>query len=108
MLEVTSQCLENIQNYKGEDDKVYEYQKTLFNFLFNNNQKTFTVVPSWTYKGVGIITRLEELKGIAEEVLKDDKVEDRDVKLSLTTHSELFKLLNKSKDFQPFVFGNGH
>ena len=28
-----------------------------------------------------------------------------DIHLSLTMYSELYKLLNKSEDFQPYIFG---
>ena len=104
LLRVTEQCLSNIENYSGEDNKTYEYPKTLFNLIFVR-EKTFTVKPTWTYNHCGIITRLNELKSIAENVIRDKLVEDRDVKISLTTHSELYKLLNKSKDFQPYIFG---
>ena len=30
-----------------------------------------------------------------------------DIHLSLTMYSELYKLLNKSEDFQPYIFGSG-
>lgn len=102
LLRVTKQCLSNIENYNGEDD----VQKTYYNdWVFFKQKKTYTEVPTWTYDHCGIITRLNELKSIAENVIKDKIVEDRDVKLSLTTHSELYKLLNKSGDFQPYIFG---
>lgn len=107
LLRVTTKCLSNIENYNGEDNKTYDYSKTLFNLIFVR-EKTFTVKPTWTYDHCGIITRLNELKSIAENVVQDKLVEDRDVKLSLTTHSELYKLLNKSKDFQPYIFGMGY
>lgn len=108
LLEVVNQCLLNIESYNGEDDKVYKYPKTLFNFIFNNGEKTFTVSPRWTYNDCGIITRLNELKWVAENVIRDSKVIDRDIKLSLTSYNELFKLLNKDKGFEPYIFGNGY
>ena len=30
-----------------------------------------------------------------------------DIHLSLTMYSELYKLLNKSEDFKPYIFGSG-
>lgn len=102
LLRVTTKCLSNIENYNGEDD----VQKTYYNdWFFFKRKKTYIEVPKWTYDHCGIITRLNELKSIAENVIQDRLVEDRDVKISLTTHSELYKLLNKSKDFQPYIFG---
>ena len=102
LLRVTEQCLSSIENYRGEDD----VQKTYYNdWVFFKQKKSYIEVPKWTYNHCGIITRLNELKSIAENVIRDESVEDRDVKLSLTTHSELYKLLNKSEDFQPYIFG---
>ena len=63
--------------------------------------------PRWTYTGVGIQTQLLQYINIAENKLKDDKCVDRDIHLSLTMYSELYKLLNKSEDFQPYIFGSG-
>ena len=105
LLRVTDKCLSNIEKYNGEDD----VQKTYYNdWVFFKQKRSYIEVPTWTYDHCGIITRLNELKSIAENVIRDERVEDRDVKLSLTTHSELYKLLNKSKDFQPYVFGMGY
>ena len=64
--------------------------------------------PHWTYTGVGIQTQLLQYINIAESKLKDDKCVDRDIHLSLTMYSELYKLLNKSEDFQPYIFGKGY
>ena len=108
LLRVTQQCLSNIENYNGEDDKVSSYLKHSV-IPFSKPKKVETrESPRWTYNHCGIITRLNELKSIAENVVQDELVEDRDVKLSLTTHSELYKLLNKSGDFQPYIFGMGY
>ena len=105
LLRVTTKCLSNIENYSGEDDKVSSYLKHSV-IPFSKPKKVETrESPRWTYNHCGIITRLDELKSIAENVIRDDQVEDRDVKLSLTIHSELYKLLDKSEDFQPYIFG---
>lgn len=104
LLRVTSQCLSNIENYNGEDDiNRFHYEFSLLRM--KRVKKPYTEVPRWTYDHCGIVTRLNELKSIAENVIQDKLVENRDVKISSTTHIELYKLLNKSKDFQPYIFG---
>ena len=37
---------------------------------------------------------------------EDDKCVDRDIHLSLTMYSELYNMLNKSENFQPYIFGD--
>ena len=104
LLRVTEQCLRNIENYSGDENiEHFHYEFSLLKM--KRVKKSYIEIPRWTYTHCGIITRLNELKSIAENVIRDGRVEDRDVKLSLTTHSELYKLLNKSKDFQPYIFG---
>ena len=104
-MEVVNQCLLNIESYNGEDDVQITYYD---DWILFKRKKTYSSSPRWTYKDCGIITRLNELKGVAENVILDSKVIDRDIKLSLTSYNELFKLLNKDKGFEPFVFGNGY
>ena len=70
-------------------------------------KSTYKMSPRWTYTGVGIQTQLLQYINIAENKLKDDKCVDRDIHLSLTMYSELYKMLNKSEDFQPYIFGRG-
>lgn len=60
--------------------------------------------PRWTYTGVGIQAQLLQYINIAENKLKDDKCVDRDIHLSLTMYSELYKLFNKSEDFSTVYF----
>ena len=105
LLHVSVICLEQHQNYNGEDDKEHGCYKGM---LWWKKKSTYKMSPRWTYLHCGIITRLDGLKSIAENVIRDERVEYRDVKLSLTTHGELYKLLNKSKDFQPYIFGMGY
>lgn len=107
LLRVTDKCLSSIENYSGEDNiERFHYEFSLLKM--KRVKKSHIEIPHWTYSHCGIITRLNELKSIAENVIRDKLVEDRDVKLSLTTHSELYKLLSKSKDFQPYIFGMGY
>lgn len=107
LLEVVNQCLFNIESYNGcENIERFHYEFSLLKM--KRVEKTHIEIPRWTYSGCGIITRLNELKGVAENVIRDPKVIDRDIKLSLTSYNELFKLLNKDKGFEPFVFGNGY
>ena len=107
LLRVIAKCLSNIENYNGDENiEHFHYE---FSFLkMKRVRKSHIEIPRWTYNHCGIITRLNELKSIAENVIRDKLVEDRDIKLSLTTHGELYKLLNKSEDFQPYIFGMGY
>ena len=104
LLRVSAICLEQHQNYNGEDDEEYECYKGVF---WWKKKSTYKMSPCWTYTGVGIQTQLLCYINIAENKLKDDKCVDRDIHLSLTMYSELYKLLNKSEDFQPYIFGSG-
>ena len=104
LLRVSVICLEQHQNYDGEDDKEHEYEKGLF---WWKKKSTYKMSHCWTYTGVGIQTQLLNYINIAENRLKDDKCVDRDIHLSLTMYSELYNMLNKSEDFQPYIFGSG-
>ena len=107
LLRVSVICLEQHQNYNGEDDKVSSYLKHSA-IPFSKPKKVETrESPRWTYRDVGIQTQLLRYINIAENKLKDDKCVDRDIYLSLTMYSELYKLLNKSEDFKPYIFGSG-
>ena len=102
LLRVSSICLEQHQKYNGEDDKEYECYKGVF---WWRKKSTYKMSPRWTYRHYGIQTQLLKYIDIAENKLKDDKCVDRDIHLSLTMYSELYKMLNKSEDFQPYIFG---
>lgn len=109
LLRVTTQCLKNIEDYNGEDDKEVFY--TEFSFLkLRNVKRGYVKVPTWTYNHCGIVTRLNVLKVIAENVLQDNYLKDKDtaITLSQTTYSELYKLLNKASNFEPYTFGEGY
>ena len=108
--EVCSECLSNIANYKGEDDVVYELKNLFIEVILFNKPRLETVTkkPTWTYKHCGIQTRLIELQNIATRVLNDSGVEYKIIYLSEDTHTNLYYLLNKSDDFQAFMFGMGY
>ena len=104
LLRVSSICLEQHQKYNSEDDKECECYKGMF---WWKKKSTYKVSPRWTYRHCGIQTQILKYIDIAENKMKDDKCVDRDIHLSLTMYSELYKLLNKSEDFQPYIFGSG-
>ena len=104
LLRVSVICLEQHRNYNGEDDKEYECYKGVF---WWRKKSTYKMSPRWTYRHCGVQTQLLKYINIAENKLKDDKCVDRDIHLSLTMYSELYKLLNKSEDFQPYIFRSG-
>lgn len=107
LIEMCDQALTARKEYKGEDDTTHDYYA--FSFLkMKRVNKPYKMSPSWTYAGIGIDARLLELRLIASGVLDDEYLEKKDVLLSHTTYGELIKLLNKSKDFQPYMFGMGY
>lgn len=108
--EVCGKCLSNIANYKGEDDVVYELKNLFIEVILFNKPRLETVTkkPTWTYTHCGIQARLIELQNIATRVLSDSGVEYKIIYLSEDTHTNLYYLLNKSDDFQAFMFGMGY
>ena len=105
LLRVSAICLEQHQNYNGEDDKEYECQKGMF---WWRKKSTYTMSPRWTHTGVGIQTQLLQYINIAENKLKDSSCVDRDIHLSLTMYSELYKLtLTRVKIFNRIFLGEG-
>lgn len=100
---VCEKCLEQIKNYNGEDDEVVKYHEFSW-FKLKRVEKSYIKKPSWTYKGCGIITRTEELLEMANNAIKDGS----EIRLSETTYINLYGLLTKSNDFQPYVYGMGH
>lgn len=63
--------------------------------------------PRWTYTGVGIQAVLKNFINIAESKILHESCGDKEIRMTLTIYSELYKLLNKSDDFQPCIFGSG-
>ena len=104
---VCSECISNIISYNGEQDKVNIYKRWSWS-RFRGVNLEVRESPTWTYDDVGIITRLKQLQSIAEDVMKDSDLVNTDIYLSITTYSELYKLLNKDKSFEPYVFGMGY
>ena len=107
LLRVCRLCLSNIKNYKGEDDKISHYNKFCLKSL-KTIQVSSREYPRWVTPNRGITPRLKVLADIAKNVLDDEKLQDRDIKLTLTTHSNLYMLLNKDARFQPDVFAMGY
>ena len=108
LLSVTTQCLDNIKNYIGEDDVVHE--ETYFSFLkMKRMTKKYNVIPTWMHTHYGIITRLQELQDVATHVENYKcPLGGDNIYLTITTHKELYNLLNKSDGFQPYAFGAGY
>lgn len=104
LLRVSKICLFEHENYNGEDDIEYEIWSDLF---WWKKKSTYRVSPRWTYTGVGIQTVLKDFINIAESNILYESCSDKEIRMSLTMYSELYKLLNKSDDFQPYIFGNG-
>ena len=103
LLRVSVICLEQHQNYNGEDDKEYECRKGMF---WWRKKSTYKMSPRWRYTGVGIQTQLLQNINIAENKLKDSSCVDRDIHLSLTMYSELYKLtLTRVKIFNRIFLG---
>ena len=103
LLRVSVICLEQHQNYNGEDDKEYECRKGMF---WWRKKSTYKMAPRWRYTGVGIQTQLLQNINIAENKLKDSSCVDRDIHLSLTMYSELYKLtLTRVKIFNRIFLG---
>lgn len=107
LVEVCDMCLDIFNNYKGEDDELKSYEYFSWRKL-RKVKKEYSNQPTYTYWNAGIKTRLLALKEIGKNVIDDREVVDRDIKLSLTTHTNLYKMLNRDKTFQPFIFGLGY
>lgn len=106
LIRVVDVCLGNIKNHRGNR---VTYQKKEWSWRkMGYVWKDYLVYKSWAAYGCGIETRLKELKRIAQNVINDDKVVDRDIKLSFNTHDNLYKCYNKDNTFQPHVFGLGY
>ena len=100
---VCEKCLEQIKNYSGEDDKVVKYYEFSWSKL-KRVEKSYIKKPSWTYNDCGIVTRTEELLEMANNAIKDGS----EVRLSETAYINLYRLLNKSGNFQPYIYGMGY
>ena len=105
LLRVCKQCAENFHNYNPEKDgEVVTYYE--FSFLrMKRVEKRQIMPPHWAYRGCGILTRLKDLSDCAKNVDNDDLILEKCVLLSYDDHVNLYKLLNKDEDFQPYIFG---
>lgn len=107
LLKVTQSCLYMIANYDGSED--ITHTNTYFSFLkLRKVEVVSREEPRYMSRNCGIVTRLKVLKGVAESVLLDEGLVDRDIRLSILTRSNLMMLLNKNKSFEPYVFGLGY
>lgn len=98
---LVEECISNRKNYDGSCDVVKKTQPRMFGLI---KGEVTTQSPHWTYDHCGIGTRLLELLDIANSAIRDGAT----VRLTETTYLHLNRLKNKSEDFQPYVFGNGH
>lgn len=106
LIRVVDVCLDNIKKHR---DNRNTYQKKHWSWRKMKYVWTdYLVYKSWAAYGCGIETRLKQLRRIAQNVIDDEKVIDRDIKLSFTTHDNLYKCYNKDDTFQPHVFGLGY
>lgn len=106
LIRVVDVCLGNIKKHRDNriayQKKVWSWKKMRYVWI------DYLVYKSWAAYGCGIETRLKELRRIAVSVMLDNGVKDRDIKLSFTTHDNLYKCYNKDETFQPHVFGLGY
>ena len=106
LIRVVDVCLDNIKRHR---DNRNTYQKKVWSWRKMGCVWTdYLVYKSWAAHDCGIVTRLKELRRIAVSVMFDNGVLDRDIKLSFTTHDNLYKCYNKDDTFEPYVFGLGY
>ena len=106
LIRVVDVCLYIIKKHR---DKRNTYQKKHWSWREMRCVWTdYLVYKSWAVYGCGIESRLKQLRRIAQNVIDDEKVIDRDIKLSFTTHDNLYKCYNKDETFQPNIFGLGY
>ena len=106
LIRVVDVCLYIIKKHR---DSRNTYQKKHWSWKKMRYVWTdYLVYESWASYGCGIETRLKQLRRIAQNVINDDKVIDRDIKLSFTTHDNLYKCYNRDETFEPYVFGLGY
>lgn len=108
LIEIVDECLYNIQEqrkeFKWETRKRFNWKK----LRYEEYQIKAYVYASWAATGIGTDKRLIDLKKIAQCIIEDGKVEDRDIKLSETSYRELMKCYNKDSRFEPYIFAYGY
>lgn len=95
-------CLRNIREYQGEQNTFTIEKRFSWSKLRMVEYKLWTY-PRWMTKDAGVMTRLHELQDTAMGMLGKGKVQ-----LSITTYTQLYRLLNKDPTFEPYVFGAGY
>lgn len=108
LIEIVDECLYNIQEQRNEFN--WETRKR-FNWKklrYEEYQIKMFVYAPWASLERGIGTRLNNLKTIAQSIIDDGKVDDRDIKLSETSYIQLMKCYNKDDSFAPDVFAYGY
>ena len=108
LIEIVDECLYNIQEqrkkFEWETRKRFNWKKLWYE---EYQIKAYEYTP-WSATGIGIVKRLVNLRQIAQGILEDEKVEERDIKLSETSYIELMKCYNKDDSFAPDVFAYGY
>ena len=108
LIEIVDECLYNIQEqrkkFEWETRKRFNWKKLRYE---EYQIKAYEYTP-WSATGIGIVKRLVNLGEIAQSIIEDGKVEDRDIKLSETSYRELMKCYNKDSSFEPYIFAYGY
>lgn len=107
LINLCDYCIKEHQEYTG--DKVSIYKEKEFSLLkLRFVEHDVMDYPRWAMRDCGLIARLNNLKSIAIAVQNDDKLVDRDIRLTETTYTQLLKMCNKAEDFEPYVFAEGY
>lgn len=108
LIEIVDECLYNIheqrKEFNWETRKRFNWKK----LRYEEYQIKMFVYAPWSATGIGIVKRLVDLKKIAQCIVEDGKVEDRDIKLSETSYIQLIKCYNKDESFAPYIFAYGY
>ena len=107
LIHICNICIKEHTDFKGDKVPIYKQKEVSF-LKLRFVEYDVLDYPRWATRGCGLITRLNELRGIALAVLDDKGVVDKDIRLTETTYSELLKMYNKSNDFEPYVFAGGY
>ena len=106
LIRVCDSCLNNISNFRNS--RVTYTRKQWSWKKFKYIDVPFFKYKSWAAYDKGIGTRLKELRAIAVTLMFDNGVQDKDINLSHTTHTNLYKCYYKDDSFEPDVFGMGY
>lgn len=107
LIEICDYCIKEHREFVGGKVPIYSVRE--FSFLrMRFVDRQVMDYPRWAMRNCGLLTRLSNLKRIAQAVNEDTSIKDRDIRLTETTYSELMKMYNKSNDFEPYVFAGGY